>query len=537
MRINLLLCLVGISGTFSAQAHALTPTLSFVVSQPPDSAPVCKLEGPAPSTAAQPTLIGVSTSIPKKELSPDYSLTTGETAVTGKMQLDAGSLAGTISLVGTPGAAFSLTLKIIPSAQVAGSAPPAPAPLSVVCAGSIPSEKPSSSAIAEKDEKAQAWWEKNSQYVAQVLKLVRKGVHQEHDAQIVAFLPSGRVAPPLLHAQTEGTLFQVVQIRAPGMPTADLEVASCPGLADFRIRGSEDAALAGTTPEKKPEDTENAVTPAAAKAATTEIGRLARNASVAESDWTSGDMTAVEEALKDPRSGSRDQAIRSLSRLIAVLADNQKKDAAQLVIDYQNKLLKSGGFTYVPIGQIFTCGAGDMRLKMTYGGLEKPTETTVQLRPHYNLAVMVAGGWDWGSTNSFSLDRTGATPKITQDANRYGTALYAGATWMMGGFDYGQRKWFNYFANPFVAVNVKSPLEDLVFGTVLTPTGGIGVALGVSLHKQTALANGYTTGGTFGESGEIPVRKTWTDVKPGLFLGFAMDTNIFQALSKSLSKP
>ena len=100
---------------------------------------------------------------------------------------------------------------------------------------------------------------------------------------------------------------------------------------------------------------------------------------------------------------------------------------------------------------------------------------------------------------------------------------------MVGGVDYEEMRWYNYFANPFIAVNPKSPTVDAIVGLSLTPTGGISLALGASLHEKIVLS-GYSVGDAFAGDGAVPVRSTWSGIKPGFFAGVTIDSNIYSAV-------
>jgi hypothetical protein len=80
-------------------------------------------------------------------------------------------------------------------------------------------------------------------------------------------------------------------------------------------------------------------------------------------------------------------------------------------------------------------------------------------------------------------------------------------------------------------VNVASPLNDAVVGLALTPTGGASIAVGASFHSGKRLTNGAVVGGTFMGNGDLPTADSWSGVKPGLFVGLAVDSRVADALS------
>jgi hypothetical protein len=117
---------------------------------------------------------------------------------------------------------------------------------------------------------------------------------------------------------------------------------------------------------------------------------------------------------------------------------------------------------------------------------------------------------------------------VVENDSNVGLVGYIGGVWMVGGVDYEDMRWYNYFANPFIALNPVSPTKDAVAGIAITPTGGISLALGVSFHERTAL-NGYTVGQAFAGDGTVPTQSTWSSFTPGVFVGVAVDSNVYNA--------
>ncbi|MFY2562961.1 hypothetical protein ACN469_35535 [Corallococcus terminator] len=207
-------------------------------------------------------------------------------------------------------------------------------------------------------------------------------------------------------------------------------------------------------------------------------------------------------------------------------------------------------FKLVAVGEMFRCGAGKMSYQLhplahyVAGGQQQKggsvitvTESSAQeeahelrVRPRYHLAATAMLGFDTATHRRFETD---ASDIIQEVKDREGLAVYVGAVWMIGGVDYEAMSDHNYFLNLFVAVKPTSPTEDAVVGLALTPTGSLSLAAGLSLHKNKRLTEGYAVGAGFTGDGDIPTEKTWTGMRPGLFLGLAIDSNIFDALSKT----
>jgi hypothetical protein len=101
---------------------------------------------------------------------------------------------------------------------------------------------------------------------------------------------------------------------------------------------------------------------------------------------------------------------------------------------------------------------------------------------------------------------------------------------MIGGVDYEDMEWYNYFANVFVAVNPARPLEDAVFGFAITPTGGISGAIGFSVHREERLRPGLSVGDELAADEEVPVYHSWSNIAPGLFVGLVVDSRIYEAI-------
>jgi hypothetical protein len=187
-------------------------------------------------------------------------------------------------------------------------------------------------------------------------------------------------------------------------------------------------------------------------------------------------------------------------------------------------------FNAIPIGAWFKCGAGTASYSLAFGTGDgaKTAITTIRMRSVYSFAVTFLVGYDTAPTASFATSGQGGTEHVIENASNVGLAGYVGGAWMVGGVDYEDMRWYNYFANPFIAVNPASPTKDAVAGLAFTPAGGVSVALGVSFHERTAL-NGYSVGEAFTGDGTVPTQSTWSGFTPGFFIGAAVDSNVYNA--------
>jgi hypothetical protein len=149
------------------------------------------------------------------------------------------------------------------------------------------------------------------------------------------------------------------------------------------------------------------------------------------------------------------------------------------------------------------------------------------MRSVNNFAGIVLLGYDFGKRRGFDT----SSGMIISSDQVVGTVAYVGAEWMIGGVDYEDLHWYNYFANLFLAVNAAAPTHDAIAGLAVTPTGGLSLALGVSLHAGQELSNGLMVGSTLTGNGSIPTTTGYNNVSPGFFIGIAVDTSVSNALS------
>lgn len=209
-----------------------------------------------------------------------------------------------------------------------------------------------------------------------------------------------------------------------------------------------------------------------------------------------------------------------------------KGDFGALAAKPQTAVEPAPDFALMPIGSLIQCGPDTMAYTVTVtpdGSTAAPDPASARLdvRPVYHLAATAFFGFDRVEKATFAA-RSGV---VTQQTDEIGANLLVGATWYPFGVDYGRMRWYNYFLNPFVAVDLDSPKESFVVGTTITVTGGISLAVGCAFHRLDEL-DGFAPGDPFTGDGTVPTRKAWSKQGRGLYVGVALDQHIFTALKK-----
>ena len=189
-------------------------------------------------------------------------------------------------------------------------------------------------------------------------------------------------------------------------------------------------------------------------------------------------------------------------------------------------------FALKPIGSLFQCGPESLSYSLTVsaeGRMEKPAPAVARLevRPVYHLGATALFGFDLTKRPTFGV----RSAVVTQTDDRIGGSLYLGATWYPWGVDYGRMRWWNHVVNPFAAVSLENMKENFVVGNAFTVTGGISLAVGAAFHRLDEL-DGMAAGDPFTGEGTVPTVKRWSKRGRGLFIGAAVDTNVFSALKK-----
>lgn len=210
-------------------------------------------------------------------------------------------------------------------------------------------------------------------------------------------------------------------------------------------------------------------------------------------------------------------------------------------------------FELRPIGEQLRCGpdefsytirptlhapelpGGDKQAKDAPEPEPSGASTTITVGSRNHLAGVAVVGYSSAKQVEFEkrTDRAEAdTVTIAETEERRGAGVYVGALWMLGGVDYGNMRWYNYFANVFVGANPESPLEDIVAGLSFTLSGGVSLSAGVNLLKGVRLDD-YSVGDEFSGDGAIPTKDSWKEASVGFFGGLAIDTDIYEALIAS----
>jgi hypothetical protein len=193
------------------------------------------------------------------------------------------------------------------------------------------------------------------------------------------------------------------------------------------------------------------------------------------------------------------------------------------------KFAKAREFAIMLVERPLGCGAERMEYGLSVtAGAAKGVEikTGWKVRPVYHLAATVAWAFDGAQRRSFAP----VDGKIAETRERFGPEFNLGFTWFPGGVEYGAMRWYQHVLNPFLLVDIDAPKENFVVGTAITPTGGISVGIGMSVHKDTLLKSGQV-GDPFTGDGDVPVRKDWTKDSLGFYVGVLFDTNIFKAVN------
>lgn len=197
---------------------------------------------------------------------------------------------------------------------------------------------------------------------------------------------------------------------------------------------------------------------------------------------------------------------------------------------------RTASLALVGAGAHLECGAGELTYDLTYGnaGDEKVLSTTsVTIRPTFTLAVLTAIGFDTTIKHDYAAVRARDLEAGHVIGNRHtkvGPSVLVGAQWMLGNVDYSDMRWYNYIANPFVAIDAAAPLSGFVVGDTLTLTGGVSLALGLAVHPGVRL-KGTRLYDPIADNAEPQKDTDWSSYRLGFFVGIALDSKVFKALS------
>jgi hypothetical protein len=183
-------------------------------------------------------------------------------------------------------------------------------------------------------------------------------------------------------------------------------------------------------------------------------------------------------------------------------------------------------FALLPVQQPLSCGAGTMSYTVTVthkGQARMPQKTSWRIRPIYHAAATYAMGFDFAERPVYSV----VDGKIAETLDQSGPAQRVGFTWFPGGVDYERMTWLTHLVNPFLLFSLDAPKESFVVGTALTVTGGLSIAVGISVEKVSVLKGTAKPGDEV--TGDAPVEKQWTKDSRGWYLGFTLDQNLLKA--------
>lgn len=185
----------------------------------------------------------------------------------------------------------------------------------------------------------------------------------------------------------------------------------------------------------------------------------------------------------------------------------------------------------LPAGSRFRCGSGELVYHLQPPpDFTAPADTHLKLRPVYTLATTFVYGYDYGTETTFEV-RSG---KVAGFRDRAGSGLWIGFTWFPGGLDLEKLHGINYYFNPFLVFDPKTPAENFKVGTMFTWRGGVSLAVGASFRKITILKD-LNEGDAFTGNGDIPTRKKWAR-HPSLFVGLALDSNAYETVKGFFGK-
>jgi hypothetical protein len=192
----------------------------------------------------------------------------------------------------------------------------------------------------------------------------------------------------------------------------------------------------------------------------------------------------------------------------------------------------------VGAGAYVQCGAGTLTYDLSYGAGDATralSTTKLTIRPTFTLAIVTAVGFDTTVIRDYAAVRAeqlGTGNVIGNQHTKVGPSVLVGGQWMLGNVDYTDMRWYNYVLNPFVAVDVSAPLSGFVVGDTLTLTGGISLALGLAVHPGVRL-KGSRLDDPLADAADPQKQADWNAYHLGLFVGVALDSKIFKALSSA----
>ncbi|MGH2626319.1 MAG: hypothetical protein ACRDHY_06670 [Anaerolineales bacterium] len=193
------------------------------------------------------------------------------------------------------------------------------------------------------------------------------------------------------------------------------------------------------------------------------------------------------------------------------------------------------GFVLLPAGRPFRCGPEEVvyhpeRPAPEKPGTTPPADTHLRVRPVYQVATTFTYGFDFAKQDSFSIQSS----KIAKTTDYVGPGLRIGFTWFPSGLDPEKMRWWNRVFNPFAVFDPKAPTENFIVGNSFTWRGGVSLAVGAAIHKNTILQGVVVGQEVDADVTVAPTAKQWRDINPGLFVGVALDSTAYKALKDFL---
>jgi hypothetical protein len=189
------------------------------------------------------------------------------------------------------------------------------------------------------------------------------------------------------------------------------------------------------------------------------------------------------------------------------------------------------GFVLLPAGRPFRCGPEEVVYHPEMANSTKPpADTHLRVRPVYQVATTFTYGFDFAKQDNFSVQSS----KIAKTTDYVGPGLRIGFTWFPFGLDPEKMSWRSRLLNPFAVFDPKAPTENFIVGNSFTWRGGLSLAVGAAIHKNTIL-QGVVVGQEVNADVTVaPTAKQWRDINPGLFVGVALDNTAYKALKDFL---
>ena len=193
-------------------------------------------------------------------------------------------------------------------------------------------------------------------------------------------------------------------------------------------------------------------------------------------------------------------------------------------------LAEEYSFALLPVGQTFECGTGHLRYALTVNEGD-PVEASWRIRPVYHLTAGVGIGFDFGKTHKFSAPNR----VVIESKQTVGLSGSAGFIWYPSGVDFERMKPWQHFLSPFVLFDLDAPKDGFIVGTALTASGGLSVAIGMSVRKVSVLTS-HKVDDAFTGEGEVPTDLAWTKDGVHLYVGVIFDTTLFTKLKGMTAK-